>query len=62
MSKEKLKCTKCDSHEWQGFLHCRICGSYFIFGKCKNCDSLRIERCPIDDGELVVMLPKEAET
>jgi rRNA maturation protein Nop10 len=61
MSREKPKCAKCDSHEWRGFLHCRMCGSYFLFGKCKNCDSLRIEKCPVDGGELDIILPKETE-
>lgn len=45
---EEPKCKKCDSRNWHGLLHCTICGSYFAFGKCKNCDSLRIEKCPID--------------
>jgi len=59
---EEPKCSKCDSKNWHGFLHCRICGSYFVFGKCKNCDSLRIKKCPIDEENLEFMDLKETET
>jgi hypothetical protein len=52
MSSEEPKCPKCDSKSWHGFLHCRVCGSYFVFAKCKNCDAVRLEKCPIDNGEL----------
>ncbi|MFW6110901.1 MAG: mechanosensitive ion channel family protein [Thermoproteota archaeon] len=45
-------CPKCDSHDWYGFLRCKVCGSYFLFGKCKNCDYLRLEECPIDGGRV----------
>jgi hypothetical protein len=62
MSREKLKCAKCDSTGWEGFLHCRICGGYFVFGKCRNCDSLRLEKCPIDGGELEIILSSKTET
>ncbi len=54
------KCPTCDSVSWHGFLHCRTCGSYFIFGKCKECDHLRLEQCPVDEGELEFIAPAEA--
>lgn len=59
--KEEPKCEKCDSHDWQGFLRCKVCGRYFIFGRCKNCDQIRIEECPIDQGELEYIAPDESE-
>ncbi len=62
MNVEEPKCPKCDSVNWGGFLRCSICGSYFIFAKCKNCDNLRIEKCPLDDGKLELIRPKEDET
>ena len=62
LDKARPKCAKCDSHEWEGFLHCGICGSYFVFGKCKNCDTLRIQKCPVDNEDLVVLVPKIEET
>lgn len=58
----KPKCPNCDSHKWHGFLRCRTCGSYFVFGKCKSCDGLRLEKCPVDDGELEYMPSKLVET
>lgn len=61
MSVEKPKCSKCDSANWEGFLRCSVCGSYFILAKCKNCDNLRHERCPADGGKLELLKPKENE-
>lgn len=58
-SVEEPKCPTCDSRNWQGYLHCRTCGGNFIFGKCKDCDNLRLERCSIDGGELELIEPKE---
>lgn len=62
MSAEEPKCSQCDSHDWHGFMHCKICGSYYIFAKCKNCDDMRIKKCPIDEGELEFIESKEHET
>jgi small-conductance mechanosensitive channel len=59
---EEPKCSACDSHNWHGFLHCEVCGSYFIFGKCEECDQQRLEKCPIDGGELEFIDSKQAET
>lgn len=59
---EQPKCPKCDSRNWHGLLHCRICGSYFVFGKCKNCDTLRIEKCPIDQENLEFTDLRETKT
>jgi small conductance mechanosensitive channel len=56
------KCPACDSRNWHGFLRCRICGCYFIFGKCKNCDSIRLEKCPVDQGELEFIASKKTRT
>ena len=61
MTKEEPQCQKCDSSDWHGFLHCRTCGSYFIFAKCKNCDNLRLEKCPVDGGQLDFVEPPEGE-
>ncbi len=55
-------CTACDSHKWHGFLHCEVCGSYFVFGKCGECDQQRLEKCPIDGEELEFIDSKQAET
>ena len=46
------RCPMCDSAEWVGYLRCRTCRRYFVSAKCKNCGSLRLKRCPLDDGEL----------
>ncbi len=58
---EGPKCPTCDSYSWHGFLHCKTCGSYFIFGKCKECDHLRLEQCPVDEGKLEFIAPAETE-
>lgn len=61
MKRRGPRCPKCDSHNWYGFLRCRVCSSYFIFGKCKNCDHLRLEECPIDEGKMEFIKPEETE-
>ena len=52
MGSKKPICTKCDSSNWHGFLQCQTCRSYFLFGKCKECDQIRLEKCTEDKGEL----------
>lgn len=46
------KCRMCDSTGWEGHLRCRVCRSYFADGRCLSCDSLRLEKCPLDGGDL----------
>ena len=33
-----------------------------MFGKCKNCDALRLQKCSVDNEDLVVLVPKKEET
>ena len=50
---EPVKCPMCDSNEWTGYLKCSKCSGYYLQGKCLKCDHLRMEKCPIDDGEFM---------
>jgi len=53
----RIRCPMCDSTEWDGYLRCRVCGRYFVWARCRNCGSLRLERCPLDGGELELIAP-----
>jgi len=54
-----MKCPMCDHAEWVGYLKCRICGKYFVWARCRECGHVRLEKCPIDGGELELILPEE---
>lgn len=47
-----LKCPMCDSAKWTGYLKCKKTSNYYLYGKCLNCDHLRLDECPVDGGEL----------
>ncbi|MEM2921335.1 MAG: mechanosensitive ion channel family protein [Candidatus Bathyarchaeia archaeon] len=54
--KRAAQCNACGSTAWRGFLKCIECGSYYVFGQCMNCDKRRFDRCPMDGGELEIIL------
>jgi small conductance mechanosensitive channel len=47
-----IKCPMCDSKRWTGYLRCKKTSNYYLYGKCLNCDHLRLDKCPVDGGEL----------
>lgn len=47
-----IKCPMCDSETWTGYLRCKKTSNYYLYGKCLNCDHLRLDKCPVDGGEL----------
>jgi small conductance mechanosensitive channel len=47
-----IKCPMCDSANWTGYLRCKKTSNYYLYGKCLNCDHLRLDKCPFDGSEL----------
>ncbi|HDQ05479.1 MAG TPA: mechanosensitive ion channel family protein [Candidatus Bathyarchaeota archaeon] len=47
-----IKCPMCDSKRWTGYLRCKKTSNYYLYGKCLNCDHLRLDKCPVDGSEL----------
>jgi small-conductance mechanosensitive channel len=47
-----IKCPMCDSTRWTGYLRCKKNSNYYLYGKCLNCDHLRLDKCPVDGGQL----------
>jgi len=56
-SPEGPKCRMCDSNRWDGYLMCKSCRSYYVNGKCHECDQIRLEKCPLDGGDLEYVPP-----
>ncbi len=55
----KIKCSMCDSTEWVDYQRCKVCGKYFVWAQCRNCGAIRLERCPLDGGELELLVSDE---
>ncbi|MFB0551440.1 MAG: hypothetical protein ACETVV_02605 [Nitrososphaeria archaeon] len=45
-------CEGCGASDWEGYLRCRSCLSFYVWGKCRMCGRVRMESCPRDGGEL----------
>lgn len=55
-----IKCPMCDSKNWTGYLKCKKTSNYYLYGKCLNCDHLRLDKCPFDGSELEFIPSKKA--